>query len=557
MKNDRMKNLSVGGKLFLSYGIIIILYILTIGAAMFGISKVSKTLDDFYDIPFKNASAAMEIRAGIQGVGRNSLYMVTNNKAGDPAYMETVRDFRRMVDEAFAELQRSHPDDGKVQELKGYLDIMEPEWDKLEQYLMEGDSQKVVEIYQTDYEQAVQSARRCLIEMVGQSDENARFYLDNGHRIRAAVIGAILVLGAFVLFVSSMMWFAITKGIREPVEELNKAAKRMAQGDLGAEIYYQSKDELGSLADSMRETIQSLKLYISEVERGMQAIGSGKLNYRTQLDYRGDFVALGNAMDQITKLLGQAISQIGNSAEQVAGGAEQMANGAQMLSQGAVQQASSMEELAANIDEISDSVKNNAEDSVNVSRKVDEVVILVDEGSAQMQNMKQAIMKIRDNSSEITGIVKEIEDIAFQTNILALNASVEAARAGEAGRGFSVVADEVRRLSSKTSEASRMMGRLAMQTTEKVDGGTQAVNQAAVSLEKIQEGTQVVTKMVDRISDASVSQADSIIQIRQAIEMVSDIVQGNSATSQESAAASEELAAQALLLKKLVEEFEV
>lgn len=557
MKNSRMKDMSVGGKLFLSYGFIIGLYILTIGAAMLGISKVSRTLDDFYDIPFKNASAAMEIRAGIQGVGRNSLYMIVNNKAGDPAYMEMVRDFRRMVDEAFAELERSHPDDGKVQELRSYLNIMEPEWDKLEQYLMEGDSQKVVEIYQTDYEQAVQNARRCLIEMVGQSDENARLYLDNGHRIRYMVIAAILVLGAFVLFISSVMWFAITKSIREPVEELNRAAKRMAQGDLGTEIHYQSADELGSLAESMRETIRSLKLYISEVERGMQAIGSGKLNYKTQLEYKGDFIALGNAMDQITKLLGQAISQIGNSAEQVAGGAEQMAGGAQMLSQGAVQQASSMEELAANIDEISDGVKNNAEDSVNVSRKVDEVGLLVDEGSIQMQNMKQAIMEIRENSSEITGIVKEIEDIAFQTNILALNASVEAARAGEAGRGFSVVADEVRRLSSKTSEASRMMARLAIQTTEKVDGGTRAVNRAAVSLEKIQEGTQEVTKMVDRISDASVSQADSIIQIRQAIEMVSDIVQGNSATSQESAAASEELAAQALLLKKLVEEFEV
>ncbi len=557
MKNDRMKNLSVGKKLFLSYGIIIALYILTILAAMVGINKVSQTLDNFYDMPFNNVRAGMEIRAGIQGVGRNTLYMATNDTEDDDEYMETVHDFRRMVDEAFAELQRSHVDKSKVEELEGYLAVMEPAWDRIEQYLKEGKDEEVLAVYQTDYEQTARRARECLIEMVGQSGANALSYLDNGHRIRTTMIIAILVLGAFVLFISSFMWHTITKGIRGPVEELNKAAKRMAQGDLGVEISYQSADELGSLAESMRETIRSLKLYISEVERGMQAIGAGKLNYQTQVNYKGDFIALGNAMDQITKLLGEAISQIGNSAEQVAGGAEQMANGAQMLSQGAVQQASSMEELAANIDEISDGVKNNAEDSVNVSRKVDEVVLLVDEGSVQMQNMKQAIQEIRENSSEITGIVKEIEDIAFQTNILALNASVEAARAGEAGRGFSVVADEVRRLSSKTSEASRMMAHLAMRTTEKVDGGTRAVNRASASLDKIQEGTEVVTKMVDRISDASVSQADSIIQIRQAIELVSDIVQGNSATSQESAAASEELAAQALLLKKLVEEFEV
>ena len=169
----------------------------------------------------------------------------------------------------------------------------------------------------------------------------------------------------------------------------------------------------------------------------------------------------------------------------------------------------------------------------------------------------QAIVAIRENSKQISGIVKEVEDIAFQTNLLALNASVEAARAGEAGRGFAVVANEVRRLASQTADASKAMAQLALQTTDKVDGGTHTANRTFEALQKVVEAMEAMLGMVNRISEASVHQADSVSQVRQNIEVVTEIVQGNSATAEESAAASEELSAQAAMLKNLVEEFEL
>ena len=174
-----------------------------------------------------------------------------------------------------------------------------------------------------------------------------------------------------------------------------------------------------------------------------------------------------------------------------------------------------------------------------------------------MKRMVAVIEEIKKNSGEIGGIVKEIEDIAFQTNILALNASVEAARAGEAGRGFSVVANEIRRLAAKTSSASKLTAQLAQKNTVTVEEGIQEAGDTAKSLMKVVDGMQNVTIMSDRISDASVQQAEAIVQIRKSIEQISDIVQGNSATSEESAAASEELSAQAHLLKDLVERFEI
>ena len=284
---------------------------------------------------------------------------------------------------------------------------------------------------------------------------------------------------------------------------------------------------------------------------------SGKLNYTTNVKFRGDFVALKEAMERIAQLLRTSLQQISSSAEQVAGGAEQMSNSAQLLSQGASEQAGSIEELAASINEISDSVKENADNAVKSSQLTDAVGGQVLDSNQRMKEMIHMIGEIKSNSDEISGIVKEIEDIAFQTNILALNASVEAARAGEAGRGFAVVANEVRRLAAKTSSASKMTAELAAKTSAAVSEGMLTADETAQSLMKAVDGMQDVNGMADRISEASVQQADAVTQVRKSIELISEIVQGNSATSEESAAASEELSAQAQLLKSMVEQFEI
>lgn len=554
---EKIKNMKVGRKLLLSYAIILALYVLTVASALLGLNKVADTLDTFYDMPFQTVNTAASMRAGIQGVARCFLSVDASEGEVRKDYLEEAQTFINSIEEGLPVLESQLENQALAQELVGYITKLKPERDRVLALLKAGDDTEAMKVFQNSYEPIASKTRECLMTIGEVSLQNASDYLNNAHRVRSMMITVLLVLSVAVIAISAFLWLVFTKSITEPVREVREAAKGLSEGNLGVKVQYDSRDELGEMAESMRQTVGTLKSYLSEIEESMQAIGSGKLNYRSKIKYKGDFVSIGTAIDQITEMLGKTLTQIGNSADQVAGGADQVAVGAQVLSQGAVEQAGSMEELAANINTISDSVKHNADDAVGASRMVEKVGTMVADSSTRMNEMVQAIQNISDNSKEVAGLVKEIEDIAFQTNILSLNASVEAARAGDAGRGFSVVANEIRQLAFKTADTSKTMADLAIQNTEKVEMGIVSVEKSSQALEKVIKGTELVTELVDRISDASVCQADSIIQIRQSIEQISEIVQGNSATSEESAAASEELSAQAQLLKKLVEEFEV
>lgn len=558
MIRKQLKNLTVGRKMFVSYGFVMLMYVIITFAALYGIITVSGTLDTFYDEAFQVSRTAYEMRTSIQGVGRNILDGSTN--LDDRARMDKIEEAESLssvVENGLVTLGEQIGDSSELKELTGYIAALRPARDQAIAYLKEGQREKALEIYREQYEPNASLARESLKVITQECGVRAERYLDNGHQVKTQMIGIFVFLVVLLFAIATLLWREITKGITSPVAEVKDAARQLAEGNLAVTVKYQSRDELGELADCVRETAAALKSYVDSVERGLVHIGKGKLNYHSDVAYKGDFKALGNAMDQITKLLNNAITRISNTSDQVASGAEQVANGAQLLSQSAVEQAQSMEELAANVNEISDSVKSNARDAVSVREQFEEVGQLLNDGNGQMEEMMQAIVAIRENSKQISGIVKEVEDIAFQTNLLALNASVEAARAGEAGRGFAVVANEVRRLASQTADASKAMAQLALQTTDKVDGGTHTANQTFEALQKVVEAMEAMLGMVNRISEASVHQADSVSQVRQNIEVVTEIVQGNSATAEESAAASEELSAQAAMLKNLVEEFEL
>ncbi|MBR5485041.1 MAG: MCP four helix bundle domain-containing protein [Oscillospiraceae bacterium] len=376
----------------------------------------------------------------------------------------------------------------------------------------------------------------------------------NYRAARNTVFGSNLLTFVIVGILSA----SIIRGITRPIAELNNAAVRIAEGDLTAELTYESRDEIGQLTANLNKTVLRLQdyvNYIDEVSHVLDEIANGNLRFELKYDYVGDFAKIKTSLDHISASLNETLGQINQAADQVASGADQVASGAQALSQGATEQASAVEELAATINQISNQVNNNAKTAEIAKQKADTVGNEMISSNQKMQQMIAAMQEINDTSSEIGKIIKTIEDIAFQTNILALNAAVEAARAGAAGKGFAVVADEVRNLASKSAEASQNTAALIESSLKAVENGSAIADETAKALLDAVEAVKEVNDAVHEISRASAEQATSINQVTQGVDQISSVVQTNSATSEESAAASEELSGQAQVMKNLVGRF--
>ena len=360
-----------------------------------------------------------------------------------------------------------------------------------------------------------------------------------------------LLIGLFVAY-------RVASGIANPVRDMSERIQLLSEGDLTSDIsVIDRKDEIGTLNQSLINTVNFLREYITEISAVLGKISNGELNVEIEKEYIGDFVSIKDSMEKIAASLTDTMIEIKNSSDQVAIGSDQVSSGAQALSQGATEQASSIEQLSASIIEISDQVRSNAVNANNATSLVESVGKEIDRSNIHMQEMIRAISEISDKSAQIGRIIKTIDDIAFQTNILALNAAVEAARAGAAGKGFAVVADEVRNLAGKSAQAASETTELIESSISAVLNGTRIADETAESLSSVVTGASKITSLMQDISKASNEQANSIGQVTQGIEQISGVVQTNSATAEESAAASEELSAQAQLLNSLVSKFKM
>lgn len=352
--------------------------------------------------------------------------------------------------------------------------------------------------------------------------------------------------------------FFITRSVSSPLSRLTRLAQTMEEGNLGLGqeqalcTGIRSKDEIGLLADIFENTILRLRNYIGEISTILESISLGNLTATTTQDYVGDFTSIKASLDNILGKLNDTMSQIIESSESVSSGSRQMSIGAQSLSQGAVEQSSAVEELESTIGGISQQVSRTAEHAQQASLKVTAVSSNLLESNQKMQEMIHAMEEISNSSNEIVKIIHTIDTIAQQTNILALNSSVEASRAGEYGKGFAVIAKEVRELAGQSSEASKSTNGLIERSIQAVEYGTKIANETATQLASVVEGTKEVVETTNWIAEAARSQSESVSQIQERIQQISNVVQTNSATAQESAATSQELSSQAGLLKSLI-----
>ncbi|MPM15075.1 hypothetical protein SDC9_61441 [bioreactor metagenome] len=555
-----MKNFSIAKKLTLSFGIIILLYIATILCSLFiGLKGVTENFTGFYNGPYRTAGYAHSLRRQIQGIQKDMAYMVLETdleslKEINDDLNVRVDDFSKTLDAMNQALILQENKD-KVALIQAGAAERKEIRSRIIALCYANDIDGAYQILKAEYTPASQEVTEILRDLNDSVSIVADEYYDQANSSAAEAFYLILILFGVSAAIAVGLCVYIIRGIRKPLAEVEHAVTQLSHGNFNVDVRYQSRDEMGAMANSIRSLIQSLKEYIENIRFVLGKMSDGDMTVTVDIDYQNDFAPIKEALGNINASMNDTLCQIQISAEQVASGSQQVATGSQLLAQGATEQASSVEELAATMAEISNRIHQASADANKARGNMNDTADEIRDGESQMRRLVAAMSEISSTSNEIQKIVRTIDDIAFQTNILALNAAVEAARAGSAGRGFAVVAEEVRNLASKSAQAAKNTTDLIENTISAVQNGSRMVNDTKVSLDKIAAKANDVSLLVSEIASSMSEQAGSIKQVNIGVEQISNVVQTNSATAEESSAASEELSGQAQTLQGLVARF--
>lgn len=552
----KLKNMKIRSLIFLSVGILLACIIATGASAIYYTSAIAGQTDTLYRKPHTNLvnmwRAKTEIVTG--GDGLKTSVMLRQPLSGDASSMpQNLTDLLNGLDSNRVAATRS----ADMEALMQLSDKIGDCFSRVSAFISQSQYDEAKTLLESEFVPLQTEILNKVDTIIVTATTNAAQFKSNADAM-AVHIRITLIIVFFVAFALSLVVLAvIVKQISTPLNALEAATNELAKGNLSYEFDYRSKNEFGVIARGFEAIQDSMRKYVSNISYVLGRIAEKDLTVTVDIDYMGDYAPIRYSLDSILTALRDTLSKIDIAADQVLTGSQQVAASAQALAAGATEQASSVDELASTLGDITEKVNQSAENATSVNEKTQRTGDEVGLCNQKMMEMSAAINEISDKSSEIGKIIKTIEDIAFQTNILALNAAVEAARAGAAGKGFAVVADEVRNLANKSAEAAKNTTALIEESLRAVGNGTHIATDTADSLAAVVTVAQQASSEVNVMTGMIAEEAEAIGQVSIGVDQISGVVQTNSATAEESAAASEELSSQALQLKQMVDKFQL
>lgn len=556
-----LKKMKVGARILFGFIIAIALTCVLGAVAIFGANVLNEESDVLYHDAYMSADAMTKVEGNVERVSRDLYQMSLSTN------QEEIDELKSLVETRLNEMYgyfdtiaSIHPEtEGVISELKATVEGGAPVLEQI-MNLAAADvdnSKEAGAILENEYIPIMEKVQGQVEQMWDIVDGKAAAAYDEAVSTFRSILILIIAMMVVEAVVAICLAIAITKSVKRPVQECVDATTQIAQGNLEIEVSYVAEDELGVLADNVRSMIGTLKRYVGEISDVLEEMAGGNLDVETKENYMGNFKLIGTSLEKIIGAFNSTLAGMDQSAGQVAIGSNEVSRAAQALAQGATEQSSSVQELAASISNVNDQIQQNTKNVMETKELIDEAAGLTQTCNQHMAGMLESMDAIDKSSAEIAKIIKVIDDISFQTNILALNAAVEAARAGAAGQGFAVVADEVRNLATKSAEAAKETSALIEGSLQKVEIGSKTASETAEVLKQIVEKASLISQNVEKIGAASSEQARSAQEINQGVEQISTVVQTNSATAEQSAAASEELSGQADMMKQMIDRFHI
>ncbi len=411
------------------------------------------------------------------------------------------------------------------------------------------------------YRNTIQSNLGVLVGLLDQVVERGTVLSDESREKLNNTISlmhgtSIVCLSLVLISLGSLVFFVLNK-IVKPIVRIANNIKPLQQGQLNLVIGYDSNDELGQLAHTLKYSLTVINSYVTDINAIMGNLSEGNFNIDTSARYIGDFTSIQESIESFIKTISGVLSEIDRAEHRISGHAEQLSENSQSVAQGTTEQASAVQEMYATLDTLSKSAAQNVKTSLKAKEHAQQTEEQVEVCTTRANEMVSAMENVSNTSSQIGQIIATIENIAYQTNILALNAAVEAARAGDAGKGFAVVADEVRSLANQSDQAAKATKELIDNCIDAAEKGIKIVEAVSESLQKTMKLVLQSNNDIVAITNAVDEEADAISQVTIGIEQVATVTQTNSANSEEAAALSEELFAEARLLQEQLDRFKL
>ncbi len=506
------------------------------------------------------ADQAVKIcRMNVNAAARNIREMALNEDASTyESYEQTVE---KLLAEVNSQLEIMKQTGVVPDELYTEYSSALNDWGNIGYSIMneikEGNRDEAIEDILNECTPALNKSVETVIKLDELTDELDR--RDVVSTIICAIVGlaGIAICLIFALVLTKKTSKRVLETILEPIRAIEDVAKELTEGNLHSNLEYHSDDEIGRLAHSMRKSTRILGTYIDDIDRAMKLFSEGNFDVQPEVEWRGDFVGILNSFMAFEKSMADTVKGIQNVSDQVSSGAEQVAASANDLADGATNQASVVEELTATVTGVSEQIEHNSNAAKEISGRVGDLGGAILESNGKMREMVDSMNEINQASQEIDKIIATINEIATQTNLLALNASIEAARAGEAGKGFAVVANQVNVLADQSAQAAKESAALIESSVSAVEKGMVVAKETAAQLEEVADTSKIITREVTGIAETLETQAAEMKQINLGIEQINDVVQTNSATSQECAAASEQMSDEADGLREMIRKFKV
>lgn len=488
-------------------------------------------------------------------------FAATGNEAHYDNYWNEINNLKNR-DQGIAAMQEIGIT-SEEQEMIDAMSALSNELVPLEEAAMEnvmaGKREEAIDyVYGNDYSTAIVQINSLKEQFLSQLDERAKNEVDALVKKTKLINVTIFIAMAIVAVMQFICMVVVRKGVLRPVLKVKEQMGEISQGNLSAEFSLEpDTSEIGMLVESIHETKQELKKYINDIDNKLSQMAKGKMDLTIDNDYRGEFLPIQNAMKQILDSLNRTLSNINYTAGKVSEKSKSMASDAETLSSGAIEQASAVQQLTASIQDISTQVSSTSADAEDARKCTADTATQLENCNKKMKDLTSAMEKISRASQQIGGIIKTIEDISFQTNLLALNAAVEAARAGEAGKGFAVVAEEVKSLANKSSDSAQDITELIENSIQLIQHGTELSAETTEALSLGVSSAQTSTDLVNRIAESALQQAQSLQQLTQGMDQISDVVQTNAATAEKSAMSAKDLYSHAEEMKLSVQQFQL